>query len=64
MAAIDYIDPKGYWCDPSGNTRRMGDEDGEQEIVFTPTEACTKATTWSGLLDGEPSVSVCRATPA
>jgi len=33
MAAIDYIDPKGYWCDPSGNIRRMGDEYGEQEII-------------------------------
>jgi hypothetical protein len=20
MAAKNYIDPKGYWCDPSGNT--------------------------------------------
>ena len=33
MAAIDYIDPKGYWIDPEGNIRRMGNEDGEQEII-------------------------------
>ncbi len=26
MAAKDYIDPKGYWCDPSANIRRMGDD--------------------------------------
>jgi hypothetical protein len=42
MAAIDYIDPKGYWCDPSGNIRRMGNEDGEQEIIFKATEICSK----------------------
>lgn len=30
MAATDYIGPKGYWCDRSGNIRRMGDKDGEQ----------------------------------
>jgi hypothetical protein len=43
MAAVDYIDPKGYWCDPSGNIRRMGGEDGEQEIIATITKTCSEA---------------------
>jgi hypothetical protein len=43
MVAKDYIDPKGYWCDPSGNIRRMGNEDGEQEIIATATEVCSEA---------------------
>jgi hypothetical protein len=43
MAAIDYIDPKGYWLDPSGNIRRMGNEDGEQEIIATLTDICSDA---------------------
>jgi hypothetical protein len=43
MATKDYIDPRGYWLDPSGNIRRMGDEDGEQEIIATVTEICSDA---------------------
>ena len=42
MAAKNYIDPIGYWCDPSGNIRRMGNEDGEQEIIATATEVCSE----------------------
>jgi len=44
----DYIDPKGYWCDPSGNIRRMGNEDGEQKIIATATEVCSEAE-WKAL---------------
>jgi hypothetical protein len=50
MVAKDYIDPKGYWCDPSGNIRRMGNEDGEQEIIVTATEVCSEAE-WKILCD-------------
>jgi hypothetical protein len=57
MAAIDYIDPNGYWCDPSGNIRRMGDEDGEQEIIFTATEVCSKAE-WNALREALNNVAL------
>jgi len=30
MTAKNYLDPKGYWGDPSGNIHRMS---GEQEII-------------------------------
>jgi hypothetical protein len=40
MADKDYIDPKGYWACPEGGIRRMGDEDGEQEVIVTKTDAC------------------------
>jgi hypothetical protein len=43
MAAKDYIDPKGYWCEPSRNIRRMGNEDGEQEVIATVTKICSEA---------------------
>lgn len=43
MAASDYIDPKGYWLDPEGNIRRIGDEEGQQEIIATVTEVCSQA---------------------
>jgi hypothetical protein len=43
MAAKDYIDPEGYWLDPDGNIRRLGDEDGEQEIIATVTRICSDA---------------------
>jgi hypothetical protein len=26
MTAKDYLDPRGYWGDPSGNIRRMSSE--------------------------------------
>jgi hypothetical protein len=35
-----YLDPKGYWVDPSGNLRRMS---GEQEIIATVTDKCSDA---------------------
>jgi hypothetical protein len=45
MAGIDFIDPEDYWLDPEGNVRRMGstEEDGEQAIIATLTEACSDA---------------------
>ncbi len=45
MAGIDFIDPEGYWLDPSGNIRRMGttEEDGEQAIIAKLTEVCSDA---------------------
>jgi hypothetical protein len=48
MAGIDFIDPEGYWLDPDGNVRRMGDEDGEQEIIATATKICSEAE-WKAL---------------
>jgi hypothetical protein len=35
-----YLDPNGYWGDPSGNIRRMS---GEQEIIATITPECSEA---------------------
>jgi hypothetical protein len=43
MAAVDYVDPEGYWMDPDGNVHRMGHEDGEQEIIATVTPMCSHA---------------------
>ena len=41
MIEKDYLDPKGYWGDPSGNIRRMS---GEQEIIATVGEdECSEA---------------------
>jgi hypothetical protein len=57
MAGIDYIDPKGYWCDPSGNIRRMGSEDGEQEVIATATEVCFEAE-WQALCKGLDSAAL------
>jgi hypothetical protein len=48
MAAKDYIDPKGYWGDPEGNIHRMGNEDGEQEIIATVAKTCSE-TEWKAL---------------
>jgi hypothetical protein len=47
----NYIDPKGYWGDPSGNVRRTGNEGGEQEIIAIATQACSDAE-WNALYDG------------
>jgi hypothetical protein len=49
LVAIDHLDPKGYWGDPSGNIRRRS---GEQEIIAAVTKECSK-TEWNEL---------CRAT--
>ena len=38
--AKDYLDPKGYWIDPSGNLRRMS---GEQEIIAVMTDESSDA---------------------
>ena len=43
MANKNYIDPKGYFGDPEGNIHRMGNEDGEQEIIATVATACSEA---------------------
>jgi hypothetical protein len=43
MADKDYIDPKGYWVCPEGGIRRMGDEDGEREVIVKKTNACSEA---------------------
>jgi hypothetical protein len=43
MADKGYIDPEGYWIDPSRNVRRMGDEDEEQAIVLKATKNCSDA---------------------
>lgn len=40
MTSEDYLDPKGYWCDTSGNIRRMS---GEQEIIAVATDKCSQA---------------------
>ena len=41
MIDKDYLDPNGYWGDPSGNIRRMS---GEQEIIATvATGECSEA---------------------
>jgi len=51
MRAKGYLDPKGYWGDPSGNIRRMS---GEQEIIATVTGECSEAE-WRALYSiGEP----------
>ena len=51
MIAKDYLDPKAYWGDPSGNIRRMS---GEQEIIATITGECSEAE-WKALYSiGEP----------
>ena len=39
MTSSDYLDPKGYWCDPAGNLRRMS---GEQEIIAVATDKCSR----------------------
>ena len=39
----NYIDPNGYWIDPSRNIRRMGSRGGEQVTIFRATEACSDA---------------------
>ena len=33
-----YLDPKGYWIDPTRNVRRMS---GEQEIIVSAGENCS-----------------------
>lgn len=38
-----YIDPSGYWIDPSRNVRRMGVEDGEQRVILRATQDCSEA---------------------
>jgi hypothetical protein len=43
MTDKDYIDPHGYWVCPEGGIKRMGDEDGAQEIIIKRTTACSEA---------------------
>jgi hypothetical protein len=60
MTAKDYIDTKGYWISPDRKIRRMGDEDGEQEVIVKKTGACSEAE-WrlvcEALMSAKPSVS-------
>jgi hypothetical protein len=49
MTAKDYIDPKGYWCDPSGNIRRMS---GEQEILATVASGVCSEAEWGDIRIG------------
>jgi hypothetical protein len=39
MTDKDYLDPKGYWGDPSGKHRMSG----EQEIIATVSGECSEA---------------------
>jgi hypothetical protein len=60
MTAKDYLDPKGYWGDPSGNVRRMS---GEQEIVATVTGECSEAE-WKALCSiAEPKSQPAQSKP-
>jgi hypothetical protein len=43
MADKNYIDPNGYWASPEGGIRRMGDEDGEHEVIVKRTGFCSEA---------------------
>ena len=43
MLDQNYIDPSGYWIDPSRNVRRMGVEDGEQRVILRATQDCSEA---------------------
>lgn len=61
MAASDYIDPKGYWLDPERNIRRIGDEEGQQEIIATVTEGGTHPSRTSTGQSGSKPVSLDRA---
>jgi hypothetical protein len=46
MTERDYLDPKGYWGDPTGKIRRMS---GEQEIIATVVpDVCSEAE-WKAL---------------
>ena len=55
MANKDYIDPHGYWICPEGGIRRMGDEDGEGQMIVKKTEACSEAE-WKRICDAMSSV--------
>ena len=43
MTAKNYLDPKGYWGDPSGNIRRMS---GKQEIIATVVSGVCSEAEW------------------
>jgi hypothetical protein len=34
----NYIDPKGYWCDPARNIRRLGDN---KLVVLSASKHCS-----------------------
>jgi hypothetical protein len=59
MTVKDYLDPKGYWGDPSGNIRRMS---GEQEIIATVVSGvCSE---WRALCNvAEPKSRPAQARP-
>jgi len=55
MAANECIDPQGYWVCPEGGIRRVGDEEGEQEVMVKKTDACSEAE-WKLVCDALTSV--------
>jgi hypothetical protein len=60
MIAKDYLDPRGYWGDPSGNIHRMS---GEQKIIATVTGECSEAE-WRALCNlAEPKSQPAQAKP-
>lgn len=50
MAERDYIDTKGYRVCPEGCIRRMGDEDGEEQVIVKRTGVCSEAE-WKRVCD-------------
>ncbi|MCU1306883.1 MAG: hypothetical protein JWN45_1578 [Acidobacteriaceae bacterium] len=60
MTAKDYIDPKGYWGDPSGNIRLSG----EQEILATVASGVCSEAEWRALCNlAEPKSRPAQASP-
>jgi hypothetical protein len=60
MTGKDYLDPKGYWGDGSGNIDRMS---GEQEVIATVTKDCSEAE-WRALCNlAEPKSQPAKARP-
>jgi uncharacterized protein YecE (DUF72 family) len=61
MTAKDYLDPKGYWVDPSGNIPRMS---GEQEIMATVVSGACSEAEWKALCGiAEPKSQSTQAKP-
>jgi hypothetical protein len=61
MTAKDFLDPKGYWGDPSGNIRRMS---GEQEIIATVVSGVCSEAEWRAFCNlAEPKSQPPQARP-
>ena len=52
MINKDYLDPKGYWGDPSGNIRRMS---RGQEIIATAVRGECSEAEWKALCNFAPA---------